>query len=86
MIDKRIRQLQAAGKQVEIAALGARIRVDRQPRSGVKLDPLGLGLRRGDQRIEVERPLQFVQHEFFGVRAAGSNPVSAGGGRSSGSA
>ena len=54
MVDQRVRQAEPAGQQVEIAALGARVRIDRQPRSRVELDLLRVGLRRRDQLVEID--------------------------------
>ena len=65
VVDQRVGKLQPAGQQIEIAALGPRIRVDRQPRSGVKFDLLRFGLGRRDQRVEIERRVQFLASGTF---------------------
>ena len=77
MIHQRVRQLQPSRQEVQIAALGARLRVDGQARGRVKLNALRLGLSRRDQRVDIDRGAELVGQEIlrFRVHAGHSHLV-----------
>ena len=69
MVDQCVRQLQPAGKQIEIATLDAGVRVDGEARGRVKLQLLRISLNRVDQIVDRLRLGDFAEQELLRLGA-----------------
>ena len=66
MIDQRIGKAEAAGEEIEVAALGAAVRLDRQARGGIEFDLLLFRPRRRNDAVEIDGIGKFVLEERCG--------------------